>query len=67
MQIQIWACTGGPNQQWTQTSSSTLSQNLTADGIAAVFPEDSTYSAATQACECDDSKAGCYPFLNASL
>ncbi|KAJ7841856.1 glucooligosaccharide oxidase [Mycena leptocephala] len=49
MQIQIWACTGGPNQQWTQTSSSTLSQNLTADGIAAVFPEDSTYSAATQA------------------
>ncbi|KAJ7813150.1 glucooligosaccharide oxidase [Mycena olivaceomarginata] len=40
--IQIWACSGGPNQQWPTTT-------LTTSGISAAYPGDSTYSAAAKA------------------
>ncbi|KAF7366316.1 Glucooligosaccharide oxidase [Mycena sanguinolenta] len=51
--MQIWTCTGGINQQWISTTStstpSTLQQSLTANGISALFPGNSGYAAAAQA------------------
>ncbi|KAJ6450399.1 hypothetical protein C8R45DRAFT_1043533 [Mycena sanguinolenta] len=51
--IQIWTCTGGVNQRWTITtstsSSSALQQSLSSNGISALFPGDAGYAAAAQA------------------
>ncbi|KAK7031539.1 Glucooligosaccharide oxidase [Favolaschia claudopus] len=50
--VQTWSCTSGPNQQWVANTSSNppsgLQSSLTASGVSAVYPGDSSFASASK-------------------